>query len=75
MPHKTLAILNAWWIGALDMLTPVSKETAQLPAGATTRAVQGPRGAGAYICMYKHTDQENWGVNHITCRQICDHKG
>jgi hypothetical protein len=53
--HKTLAILNAWWIGALDMLSPVSKETAQLPAGATTRAVQGPRGAGAlYIYIQAH---------------------
>jgi len=55
MPYKTLAILNAWWIGALDMLSPVSKETAQLPAGATTRAVQGPRGAGAlYIYIQAH---------------------
>tara|TARA_R110002073_G_scaffold2601_1_gene16925 strand:+ start:2127 stop:2348 length:222 start_codon:yes stop_codon:yes gene_type:complete len=55
MPHKNIDITHIGWIGATDMLPPVSKETAQLPAGATTRAVQGPRGAGAlYIYIQAH---------------------
>ena len=36
---------------------------------------QGPRGVTGYVYTQKHTDQENWGVNHITYIDICGHKG
>jgi len=42
--------------------------------GESSRA-QGPLGAAWYMCTQKHTDQENWGVNHFTCIYIRGHKG
>ena len=58
MPHKNMDIMHSRWKGALNILPPMLNETAQLPAGATTRVVQGPAGGPT---LYIHTEAHRSG--------------
>jgi len=50
--------MHSGWKGALNILPPMLNETAQLPAGATTRVVQGPAGGPT---LYIHTEAHRSG--------------